>query len=454
MRVRIRSIVALAVCGLAIGTALSGCTGGRLPASRPYAGPLSGAVLSGVTSKVAGGIGSNLMTAPGPAPLLVFGSGRGVTVVEPSTGQVRFRGSGVFSPIDPSRLFSTVESNTATTLTPTEVVTGSVTGRVRIPGRLASRVMSDGGSLVALMAPRAHGSNPWIPSPRAWTEIVIADPSGIRPVQRFRVKGNVEPEAFSADDGSFFLIRYLPAMAPTAYRVSQLELGDGDVYPVLGRNKTWSETMTGTRLRQAPSPTGDGLYTLYSSQPPWYAKGFDQAQAAANGPVAFVHSLNLEYEFAVCVGLPRALWGGNPNDEAIAVSPVGDPVYVVDTARGVVGVMDSGRLKVVRTASVRFGRLGSGPTQAAVSPDGTALFVTRGSRVLRLDLGTMRSAGEMSVGAAVTSLGFSLDGHSMYLADSTGAVVVDVSSGAERGAISLARGSGARPFTFVGAILG
>ena len=70
----------------------------------------------------------------------------------------------------------------------------------------------------------APGYDAWTPVPRASTTIVVADPSGGSPASRFRLAGNFEPEAFSTGGDALFLIQYLPALAPTVYRVTELDL--------------------------------------------------------------------------------------------------------------------------------------------------------------------------------------------------------------------------------------
>ena len=187
--------------------------------------------------------------------------------------------------------------------------TGHILDTQRVGGRLSIRAVSADAGAVALMKPLPPGTSAWTPRSRAFTNIVVAHPqSGVAP-ERFHLAGNFEPEGFSSDDSMLYLIRYLPATAPVAYRVSRLELGDGDVYPVYGRAKSPVETMYGSRLMQVPAPGGARLYTLYASQPPEYAKGYDRWQAGAGREVAFVHTLSLENGWATCVGLPKSLWG-------------------------------------------------------------------------------------------------------------------------------------------------
>jgi DNA-binding beta-propeller fold protein YncE len=375
--------------------------------------------------------------APAPRDALLIGTGAGVTAIDPTTGAVLYQGSGLLSPGDPKDLVGAAVRGPVTVLTMRDPATGASTATTSIRGRLAIRVVAGDGSRVALMSPLSRGADPWIPTPRATTDIVVADPTGAEPPQRFHIEGNVEPEAFSADGTGLFVIRYLPALAPAAYRVARLELDEGDLYPVPGRNKAWVSTMKGTRLRQVASADGTGLYTLYTSQPASYAAGHDPVQARAKRSVAFVHSLMLGDGFAICVGLPRSLWGGDPNAEAIAVSLAGDGVYVVDVERGVVAEIDTGRLEVVR--SVRIAREILGPAGsaavAAVSPDGSSLFVARGPRMVVIDTQTLVARDVRPTGGDVAAMGFSLDGRSMYLVMPGRVATVDVATGQVRGSI-------------------
>ena len=221
-----------------------------------------------------------------------------------------------------------------------------------IRGDLDVRVASADGSRVALMAPLPAGSAPWSPGPREWTDMVVADPTGAGKPMRFHLKGNFEPEAFSMDAGRVFLISYLPPTDPWSYRVVSLDLANGHVDPVVGREKQWTGAMTGTRLMQVPGTNSGFLFTLYSNQPPRLARGYDEVQASAGRPVAFVHTLNLDAGQAVCVGLPRIVLGRQPGVRGDGRFPTDSRVFVVDTSRGVVAVMRSDELRVVQRAQV------------------------------------------------------------------------------------------------------
>jgi len=389
------------------------------------------------------------IAAPAPRELLVLGSSSGAAVVDAETGSELFAGVGVPALGDWSVLATATTKGDATVVRVTRDVSGQTVGTARVAGDLAVRTVSGDGTRVALMAPLPPGTSPWTPQDRAWTTIVVTNPSGYFHTKRFHLHGNFEPEAFSADNTGLFLIKYVPAIDPVAYRVTRLDLDEGEVYPVFSRFKTPSERMSGTRLVQLPSPNGSRLYTLYTSQPAEYAREYDPMQAHAGRPVAFVHTLSLDQGWAECVGLPKALWDGNPVHEALALSPDGRSLYVVDVQRGVVAVMDTRKLKVVRTAHVDLSSLGTGQARAAVGSDGRTLVVAAGSRVMVLGTATVRPRATWNAFGAVTALGFGSEGRRLYLAMAGAVEELDLSTGT---AVRTLRVPGSAGFVYVGSL--
>jgi len=354
--------------------------------------------------------------ARGPADLLVLGSKTGLISVDAASGAAPYAGPGVPIPADWSTVLAASHANGNTSIERVQTATGRMVATTSVRGNWDVRVASPGGDRVALMAPFRDGASPWSPGPRTWTSIVIADPSGAHAPMRFHLNGNYEPEAFSVDGKRLLMISYLPPTHPVSYRVVGLNLKRGTVFPLFGRDKEWVGQMSGTRLMQTPSPNGLFLFTLYSSQPPTYAKGYDDVQASAKRPVAFVHTLNLDFGQAVCVGLPKPLWGGNPRYEAIASSGADSRVYVIDTSRGLVAVMSSDTLHVIQTAKVGFGLPAIGAqTEAALSPDGRRLYVSSGPSITALDAMTLVPLAKWNLAGTATGVGVSNDGARVYV---------------------------------------
>jgi hypothetical protein len=227
-----------------------------------------------------------------------------------------------------------------TTLVTRDSATGDQVASATLDGELAVRVASNTGNAVALMEPLPPGVDPWTPVPRSHTTIVVADPTGARDPRRYDLRGNYEPEAFSVEDSRLFLIQYLPAEAPAVYRVTVLNLADGDVYEVHGRFKTAPERMPGIRLRQVFDPTTSQLYTLYSTKPRAYAGLRRLGRRQAPGDV------RARAQPAAGMGLlRRSSQGvlGRAGDRAgDGHSPDGTLLYIVDSMRGVVAAMNTG----------------------------------------------------------------------------------------------------------------
>lgn len=374
-------------------------------------------------------------TTDGPAdPLiedvLVLGAEDGTVTVGSSSGVVLSAGRRQLAAPDGSRLYSTVLSEGSTTLEARDSATGDVVSRTEIRGRLDVRVASLTGRAVALMAPLPPGVDTTYALPRARTSIVVADPAGDDPARRYRLIGNFEPEAFSVDDTRLFLIQYLPAEAPTAYRVTFLDLESGRVRSVFGRFKTPPERMPGIRLAQVFDPATEQLYTLYTNRAAEYTQGSWADASYGEREVSFVHVLNLGKGWAYCAGLPRALWGQPARAQAMAPSPDGRVLYIVDSMRGRIAVMDTETLEITRSERIDLGPLEGGRTSARMSADGSTLFVgDGGSSLARIDTGTLQMTGRWPLPDDVSGLALSEDGARLYAALGGRVTVVDTDTG-------------------------
>jgi hypothetical protein len=366
----------------------------------------------------------------GPAEVLSLRTADGPVTVDVRTGRVLVSAAGAVPQADWSALFQTEPGGTGTVLRSLDPTTGAEASSTRLPGSLAIRAVAADGSRVALSRPLPAGTDAWTPVPRRHTTIVVADPSGVMDPDTYRLDGNLEPEAFSNDGSFLFVIQYLPPTAPSLYRVSEIDLEDGDVYPVLGRDKSWAQRMPGTRLEQLPGPDGQHLYTLYSSQPAAYAEGYSGTQASADGPVAFVHVLNLEENWAFCLPLPRRLWDAPAGEQAMAASLDGSRLFIADPSRDIVTVIGAEQTKVLGTTTVDFATDDTAHSAGAVSPDGATLYVGTGEGVVALDATTFDVRSRWATSAPVEALATSADGTAVYAAYADRVDVLDASTGA------------------------
>ena len=417
---------------------------------------LAGSLLGSLTLVVTASCTSTPGSAEGGLPdadprartadVLVLGTADGPMLVDALTAETLGGGAATLPAPDGSRVYTTSSRDGTTALVTRDAATGDVVAETEVDGRFDVRVASVSGEAVALMAPLPDGTHPWTPIPRSTTTIVVADPTGERPPERLRLDGNFEPEAFSADDRNLFLIQHLPAEAPTAYRVTFLELDSGRILPVRGRFKVPPQRMPGTRLQQTFDPVKGQLYTLYTNEAgrdgAWddgdagsgaYGGGaYGSASEQEAADVTFVHVLNLRDGWAFCAGVPRSLWGQPARALALATSPDGSLLYIVDSMQGTVSEMHTRSLEIVRTHDVDLGALDGTRTSAAVSADGSVLFVgsaTDGDAVHALDTATLELVARWDVGARVHDLGLSIDGQRLYAALDDAIALLDPDDG-------------------------
>jgi hypothetical protein len=379
--------------------------------------------------------------------VVVLGIGDGSIVVSSGSGTVLAPDAGTITAPDGSRLYASTTDGTTTTVETRDPESGRTLATTTVEGRYEVGVASLSGAAVALLAPGlATGGE--LAAPRRTTTIVVADPTGDERARTLRLDGNYEPEAFSVDDRRLFLIQYLPATDPTVYRVMFLDLATGRIRPVFGRFKTPPERMPGVRLTQVFDETTDQLYTLYTNRP---GKGYDgnwDGQGYGDGgygssddstptdtprtEVSFVHVLNLRDGWAFCAGLPRSLWGRPASAQAMAPSPDGRHLYIVDSTRGIVADMNTRTLKIRDTVHLDLRGSGGARTSAVTSADGATLFVSSamdGAAVYAIDTASMEVAARWTVPAAVRDLALSGDGGRLYAALEDRVAILDAGDG-------------------------
>jgi hypothetical protein len=383
--------------------------------------------------------GSNPGSAGGSVPpeTLLLGTDSGPLAIRVPTGSVLFERAGAVASPDGSLVFSASSRGRSTVLETFEGATGEVVSSTRIPGDLDVRVVSGSGRGVALTEPLPEGWDPQTPIPRSHTTIVVADPTGAREPRTYELRGNFEPEAFSTDDQRLFMIQHLPAETPTVYRVTVLDLRLGRVKPVFGPYKTPPERMPGTRLQQVFAPNGDQLYTLYTSTRPGYAP--HGAPVPSDASVSFVHVLSLAKGWAHCVGLPRELWNQPASAQAMTASSDGTRLYIVDSVHGMVVVMDTETLEILRTEELDLRATAVNETSAKLSADGGTLYVGTGgsdSVLYAIDTTTLQVAHRWPLSGDLSGLGLSLDGMRLYAALGDHLTVLDPATGLELGAVS------------------
>jgi WD40 repeat protein len=366
--------------------------------------------------------------------VLLLDTTRGSVVVDTNAGSVLADDPGAVVAPDGSRLYSATTDGRATTVETRDALDGRLLSRATFPGKLDVRSTSISGRAIAMMAPLAENHDPWVPLPRSRTRIVVAHPDAPTRARTYRLTGNYEPEAFSVDDSRLFLIQYLPAEDPTAYRVTFLDLATGRVHPVFGRFKTPPERMPGDRLRQVFDPTTSQLYTLYTNHSSSYADAYWNDDEGRD--LTFVHVLNLREGWAYCAGLPRSLWNHPANADAMTPSPDGRTLYIVDSTRGVIAEMNTRTLTIVARSHIDLGSGHGTRTSAVMSPDGTTLFVSSAGdpdALYVVDVRTLAVTTRWTIAGPVSDVGLSRDGGRLYAALADRIAVLDPSTGSALG---------------------
>ncbi len=343
--------------------------------------------------------------------VLYVGTDEGVTALDVSVGTARFQASrGVAAP-DWSVVFTTTALNRGRTRVEA-LDPGTGASRplytMGVP-HLVARVAARGGGAVVLGPPAPEASNPY-PDGRERTKLVVVRGDGDS-ARLYDLRGNYEPEAFSTDLSSLFVVDYTPAAAPTEYRVRRLDLDSGRVHDVFSRDKELQEAMPGTARTQTRSPDGGRLYTLYEVE---------------DLGTAFIHVLDLDEQWAHCIDLPKP-FGRHPGGAtALTVTPDSAGLYVTDRTGGAVAEVDTAELSVRRKA-----RIDARPDAdaAASAMWGDTLFVGGGSRMTAISTENLTTQREWPVGNEVSAVQPSSDGAHLYVTSGRRVAVLESVSG-------------------------
>jgi len=280
---------------------------------------------------------------------------------------------------------------------------------------------------------------------RTATQLLVVDTSYVKGAQQINLNGFFEFDAVSNDGRRIFLIEYLDG---NQYRVRFYDLGAGRLDPNIVFDKSdGSSAMTGVRLTGIPSHDGQWLYSVYVRE----------------NKSAFIHALNLDGPFALCLDLPGSGYVANPDEFhwSLAMNVGGTHLYAANGATGIVADLpiDSGAPGQMRAAKLndsqtagRFGVLDAqakelGGNAAAVSPDGRTLVIAGKTGVLWVDTASLKTRDRQLAGWSVWSLAMSPDGTTLYVVDYAG-MIAEVPMARAHSAITFA-GAGEQPLALM-----
>lgn len=277
--------------------------------------------------------------------------------------------------------------------------------------KLDLRVVSREAEMVALLPRGIHYLQG-----RTQTTMVVAGRDA--EPRTIRLDGNYEPEAFSNDGRSLFVLQYLPPHAPNSYRVRRLDLATEEVHGVYSVDAELQERMRGTARIQAMSPDGTYLYTLYTTG------------GGRFGPRrAFVHVLNLDDLWAHCIDLPPEFGKLREAEIALTVTPDSERLYVNDVDSGAMAEVDTQSLEVLQTSSAPV--VTSGYTPIGVHDGGHTLYLARGPFLSAVDTRTLEQTDEWTMANRIRGVQVSADGTKLYVALATKVVTLAAATGRE-----------------------
>jgi len=188
--------------------------------------------------------------------------------------------------------------------------------------------------------------------------------------------------------------------------------------------------MAGVRLSGVASQDGLWLYSVYVRE--------DKS--------AFIHALNMDVPFALCIDLPGSGYATNPDEFqwSVAMNAAGTHLYAANGAMGIVTDLQidggvPGRMRSAKLNDSQSGRAFGvmnveakefGGNAAAVSPDGQTLVIAGKTGLIWIDTATMKVRDHRLTNWRVWSLGMSPDGSTVYAVNDAGMIAELPMSGA------------------------
>lgn len=373
--------------------------------------------------------------------ILVVDEAGAISLLDPASGQVVYEVDDAVPTPDRSALLTTRWEEGSTVLESRDPTTGGVTGETTLSGFVSVRTISPEGGAVALL-PGERGTDLYEPEPRATTSITVAYIDE-RDSRTYELDGNFEPEMFSLDESTLFLIEFEPATSPTGYLVRQLDLETGEVGDTGAPQVGLNERMKGRARAQVLHPDGTFLYTLYTL-PTEAGPVLDVEAPDDQERWAFIHVINLDEEWSHCIFLPVPIGTVEEASVGMGISPDGRDVYVADASTSTVARIDARELTVEATVHVDelVGRSAFGAVEGAtgreagtkpavaVASDGV-VFVGDGNVVLGLAADSLKAVSAWGQQGAVTSLSVSASGTDLRVAGPQGISIIDRATGEE-----------------------
>lgn len=366
-----------------------------------------------------------------PDPVLVSDGGGRISLIDVKTGEAAYTVTDAVRAPAGSKILRAEEEGEATAVEVVDPDSGQVVASTRVVGKLAIRAVSPFGGVAALMPRRTDTADLYVPVPREETTISVAWSDGREP-RTYTLEGNFEPETFSTDETTLFLLEFSPPLDPDRYFVRQLDLASGSVKAVETPDQQLgielNPEMRGHARAQAMAPDGSHLFSLYT---------IGSGEAPVHDPAdpetdrwAFVHTLNLKEKWSHCIFLPLPF--GTKAESAMSLGIAGDGkhLFVIDAATESVARVDAQGL-FIDTVQKIPGLYSGQARPVAVGPE--LVYIGLGDSVLEMGRDTLipNAAFVVSTGSGslpVHGLELAPDGRTLRVAHGSSISVLDMPS--------------------------
>jgi hypothetical protein len=253
-----------------------------------------------------------------------------------------------------------------------------------------------------------------------------------REPRTYTLEGNFEPETFSTDEETLFLLEFYPPSDPDRYFVRQLDLVSGEISGVDTPDQELgielNPEMRGHARAQAMAPDGSFLFSLYT---------IGKGEAPVHDPDdpetdrwAFVHTLNLEEKWSHCIFLPLPFGTKSEAALSLGISGDGKHLFVIDAATESVARIDARRLEVETVEQIP-GLYSAQARPVAVGPE--VVYIGMGDSVLEMGSDTLIPNAAFVVSTGNSSLGvrgleLAPDGRTLRVAHGSSISVLDMPS--------------------------
>lgn len=383
---------------------------------------------------------ATLAPSPTPVPRAVTGAAERVLVragapprlvgVDIAAGKAAFTIPATLPITDGHGWLGFAQGDGATTVTWYDAATGAARRSFGVPGRFAGGAVSHNDRWLLLVQPPAADAAAPV------STLALCALAAGTVAQQAQLPGRYRADTVDDFGYGAFLIAEHPERKADAYEVALFNTASKQVQPIADKRSS-ATIMSGQRVRQAWSKTGEWLSSLYLDP---------------DGEGAFIHALDVAQKFAVCIDLPG---GSQPaaklEQYALATAPARDRVYAINPALGVLASFTAGEF-TAQTSSLAVPGTDAAPggivavNNCLTTPDGATLYAgsDRGILALPLDTATPRVQAMLLPGMPVCSLGMGASGKLLYalvdtaprqllaLDPKSGAILADLSGAVSR----------------------